>query len=188
MNQTTPVSVAMATYNGQRFLQLQLSSILASLHPYDELVVVDDGSSDGTWDALSAIVDPRVRVLRNDANQGVVKTFERAFREARHPIVFLSDQDDIWEPGKRDAFVAAFAADPACQAVISDARIIDGQGKVIAEGDAQSVVADAQVRAVYLGSSFGEGVTEDEGDGLPRTEDVGVGVAAAEGLGVAVGA
>lgn len=160
MNQTMPVSVAMATYNGQRFLQLQLSSILASLHPYDELVVVDDGSSDGTWEALSAIVDSRVRVLRNDANRGVVKTFERAFRETRHPIVFLADQDDIWEPGKRDAFVAAFAVDPACQAVISDARIIDGQGKVIADsfmatrGGFSGSVLGTLLRNRYLGCAM----------------------------------
>lgn len=160
MNQTTPVSVAMATYNGKRFLQPQLSSILASLRPADELVVVDDGSSDGTWDALQAIADPRVRVLRNESNQGVVRTFERAFRETRHPIVFLSDQDDVWEPGKRDAFVAAFAGDPACQAVISDARIIDARGEVIAEsfmatrGGFSGSVAGTLLRNRYLGCAM----------------------------------
>jgi hypothetical protein len=50
---------------------------------------------------------------------------------ARNDIIFLCDQDDVWLPGKRDAFVAAFDADPLAQVVISDAEVIDGEGRVI---------------------------------------------------------
>jgi len=126
----TDVSVAMASYNGLRYIDAQVSSILASLHERDELVIVDDGSSDGTWAWLESIADPRVRVSRNPANLGVRLSFERALSLTRHDIVFLADQDDVWEPTKRDAFVAAFQADPGCVLVISDARVIDQQGEV----------------------------------------------------------
>jgi glycosyltransferase involved in cell wall biosynthesis len=73
-----------------------------------------------------------MRVLKNPKNLGVAATFERALRIADRDIVFLCDQDDIWLPGKRAAFVAAFDAASDALAVISDAEIIDANGQVVA--------------------------------------------------------
>ena len=87
----TPVSVAMATYNGLRWLQPQIDSILSNLREGDELVIVDDGSSDGTWERLLELDDPRVHPVRNESNRGVRATFERALSLTRHDIVFLAD-------------------------------------------------------------------------------------------------
>lgn len=155
-----PVSVAMATYNGRCYLQPQLDSILASLRADDELVIVDDTSTDGTWAMLQAQRDPRIRAVRNAENLGVRRTFERVLALTRHPIVFLADQDDVWEPGKRDAFVAAFDADPGCMVVISDARVIDGEGRVTAEsfmatrGGFAGSLWSTLVRNRYLGCAM----------------------------------
>ncbi len=101
------VSVCMATYNGQRWLPEQLSSILTELDVDDEVVIVDDASTDDTVQVATSFDDPRVRVVRQATNRGYVRTFEHALTLARRDIVFLSDQDDVWVPGRRDALIAA---------------------------------------------------------------------------------
>ena len=104
---TPDVSVCMAAYNGSRFVEEQLSSILDQLGPHDEVIVVDDASTDTTADVVAAVADPRVRLVRAPQNRGYVRTFEAALREARGRYVFLSDQDDVWRPGRVDAMRAA---------------------------------------------------------------------------------
>ncbi|HEX7396891.1 MAG TPA: glycosyltransferase, partial [Propionibacteriaceae bacterium] len=94
----TPISVCMATYNGARYLRLQLDSILDQLGPDDELLVQDDGSSDDTPEIIRSYDDPRIQLVANERNLGVIATFERCLARARHDIVFLADQDDEWLP------------------------------------------------------------------------------------------
>ncbi|SEB44814.1 Glycosyl transferase family 2 [Nocardioides exalbidus] len=101
------VSVAMATYNGARHVAEQLASILEQLAPHDEVVVVDDASTDDTRDVLASVTDPRVRVVESPVNRGYVRTFEAAIVETTGDVVLLSDQDDVWLPGRRDAMVEA---------------------------------------------------------------------------------
>ncbi len=125
----TPVSVCMATYNGGRYLRAQLDSILPQLGPDDELLVQDDGSSDGTLEIMASYGDPRIQVVENSSNLGVISTFERCLSRASRPIVFLADQDDEWLPGKVDTMVAEFA-DPLVTGVVTDAVIIDADNTV----------------------------------------------------------
>jgi glycosyltransferase involved in cell wall biosynthesis len=127
------VSVIMATYNGERFVAAQLESIIQCLHEDDEIVVVDDGSTDNTLQILRSVRWPNLVLLQNPSNLGVRKSFELALRRATGDIIFVCDQDDIWANGKRDAFVAEFDADPLCSVVISDALVIDADGKVICD-------------------------------------------------------
>lgn len=95
------VSVCMATYNGSAYLREQLDSILAELEPQDEVVIVDDASSDGTVALLQAISDPRVIVHGRTENRGYVRTFEEALSRATGDVLMLSDQDDVWIKGRR---------------------------------------------------------------------------------------
>ncbi|MDR6141014.1 glycosyltransferase involved in cell wall biosynthesis [Microbacterium foliorum] len=104
---TTTVSVCMATYNGARFVRHQLESILDGLNPGDEVVVVDDASTDDTADVVAAVGDDRIRLIRSETNRGYVKAFEAAIAEATGEIIFLSDQDDEWVPGRRALLVEA---------------------------------------------------------------------------------
>jgi glycosyltransferase involved in cell wall biosynthesis len=127
------VSVAMATHNGLRFLPAQLHSILAQLAPGDEVVIVDDASEDGTWDWILAQTDPRVRAVRHPVRLGAIRSFEHALHLADRPIVFLADQDDLWEADKRSRYVSAFEADPECILVIADSRVIDEENRVLAD-------------------------------------------------------
>ena len=97
------ISVAMATYNGARFLVEQLDSIAAQTLLPDEIVITDDCSDDGTiavaenW-ARSAPMP--VRIFRNTERLGYSQNFAKALALATGSYVFISDQDDIWFPEK----------------------------------------------------------------------------------------
>lgn len=154
------ISVAMAAYNGERFIAAQLASILAQLQARDEVVVVDDASTDRTLDVIASMQDSRVRVLPNERNAGVFATFERALGAARGDIVFLSDQDDVWLPGKVVDFMARFERDPDVVLVLSDAEVIDEAGLVVEpsfmalRGGFRGSFAATLVRNRYLGCTM----------------------------------
>ena len=103
----TRVSVCLATHDGAEWVEELVASVLAQLGPDDELVVVDDASTDATVDLVAALRDPRIRLLRNESNVGSVRTFERALRESWRRYLLLADQDDVWVPGRLDAMVEA---------------------------------------------------------------------------------
>lgn len=90
----------MAAYNGSEFIEEQIQSILTELGPHDELLIVDDESADDTVALVEAIGDPRITLHRNKQNLGYVRTFEKAITLSRGKYIFLSDQDDIWIPGR----------------------------------------------------------------------------------------
>lgn len=101
------VSVCMAAYNGSAFIEEQVASILAQLGSADELIIIDDCSTDDTVERVTGIQDPRIRLLSNDSNAGYVRTFDRALRLAAGEYVFLADQDDLWADGRVDLMTAA---------------------------------------------------------------------------------
>lgn len=127
------ISVCMAVYNGAAYLKPQMCSILSQLRTHDEVVVVDDASQDNSAELLRDLSDARVRVYRNERNLGVLATFERALRQAQGDIMFLSDQDDIWLPGKVEKIISAFSLNPEITLVASDAQVIDETGCVVAD-------------------------------------------------------
>lgn len=97
----------MATYNGAKYVEHQLRSILSELDADDEVIVVDDASADDTVAVIEAIGDPRVRVVRQAVNRGYVRTFETALLEAAGDVLLLADQDDEWITGRRALLVEA---------------------------------------------------------------------------------
>ena len=103
------VSVAMAVYNGARYLPCQVDSILSQLSSGDELVISYDDSGDGTWEVISAFKaqDPRVKIFRND-RPGVAGNFCNAINHCEGDVVFISDQDDQWMQNKRSRVLQAF--------------------------------------------------------------------------------
>ncbi|ODT10241.1 MAG: hypothetical protein ABS61_09260 [Microbacterium sp. SCN 70-18] len=104
------VSVCIAMYNGAQWVGAQLESILAELEPDDEVIVVDDASTDTSLDVVRSIDDPRLRLESRQENRGYVRTFEEALQLANREIVFLSDQDDLWVPGRRAVLVEALSS------------------------------------------------------------------------------
>jgi len=96
------ISVCMTTYNGIAYIEQQLNSILNQLSSTDEVLIFDDKSTDGTYEFLVNFskVNSIVKVKKNPVNLGYVKNFEQAIYEARGDIIYLSDQDDIWNEDK----------------------------------------------------------------------------------------
>ncbi len=122
------VSVCMATYNGQAYVEEQVSSILPQLGDRDELIVVDDGSQDRTLETIESLQSPQIHIIRHTRNQGVVPTFEDAIRNATGDIIFLSDMDDIWSPEKVGKILQIFRDDPDVTLVTSAVALIDEKG------------------------------------------------------------
>jgi len=85
----------MTVCNGREFLREQADSVLAELEPGDELLVIDDASTDGGLVPLRALGLPEVRIVANPRNVGVVRSFERGLALVSHDVVLLSDQDDV---------------------------------------------------------------------------------------------
>lgn len=129
----TRVSVALCTRNGARYVERQVSSILAQTHPVAEIVLSDDDSSDDTValvkrtvDAASADARPELVVLRNAPALGIAQNFTRATLHAASPVVAFADQDDIWHTYKVATLLEAL--DDSALLVHSDARLVDGSG------------------------------------------------------------
>ena len=95
------ISVAMATYNGEKHLLDQINSIVKQLGPDDEIIICDDGSVDNTIKIIENLMYKEKRIsLFENKHKGVVKNFEDAIRRCKNDIILLSDQDDIWETVK----------------------------------------------------------------------------------------
>lgn len=107
------ISVCMATFNGERFIKEQLESILSQLPSGDdcaEVLIADDGSTDGTLDIVRGLKDSRIRIVTDESSPkhlGPVYNFERALAAAVGEVIFLADQDDVWEPTKVQAVMEA---------------------------------------------------------------------------------
>jgi hypothetical protein len=122
------VSVIVAVYNGERFVADALASILGQTAPPDEVLVVDDGSTDGTGAMVARF--PGVRCLRLDANGGQAAALNRGVASTRGAYLAFLDADDVWASDKLARQLAAFAAEPALDVVYGQARerIVGGAG------------------------------------------------------------
>jgi glycosyltransferase involved in cell wall biosynthesis len=119
----------MATYNGGKYIEEQVKSILPQLSEEDELVVSDDGSTDNTIKILESFNDKKIRIFRHDKNlknkhpfYPVTRNFENALMQVKGDYIFLTDQDDIWLPNKVQTTLPFLKED---NLVVSDAWIIN---------------------------------------------------------------
>lgn len=115
----------MASYNGETFIRDQVLSILSEIGVSDELIVSDDGSSDNTLFILRSIDDPRLKVIRNHRGNGVTANFENVIAAATGNFIFLSDQDDVWLPGRVGKSIELLSSHDlvVCDAVVVDQEL-----------------------------------------------------------------
>lgn len=118
----------MAAYNGERFIATQISSILEQLGPEDELIISDDQSRDNTVAIIKSFKDTRIKLFIHSSKAGPVENFENALNQASGDIIFLSDQDDIWLPGKVSAQIFWLNN---YDLVTSDAAVVDEKGSLL---------------------------------------------------------
>lgn len=120
------ISIAMATYNGAKYLQAQLDSFATQTQLPDELIVCDDGSTDQTLKILEEFakkVPFQVRIYCNEKRLGFAANFGRAMSLCSGDVVFLSDQDDYWLHNKIEYVYANFKEHPDVWLIINDAEI-----------------------------------------------------------------
>lgn len=159
------LSIAVCTYEGAAFLPAQLATIAAQTRPPDEVVVCDDGSTDGTLDLLGAFAADApfpVHVhVGGPAPVGPAKNFERAVGLATGDVIVLADQDDTWARDRLARAEAAYTADPEVLAVFGDADLVDEHDRLLGESLWQALGitgrlertfrdADAPTRVVLL--------------------------------------
>ncbi len=135
------VAVAMATFNGERFIAEQLESILSQTRLPDEIVISDDHSSDKTLAVAKKILEPAcaeegidLTIVSHDGPAGVSANFHHAVSQSTADVIALADQDDVWYAEKLETLVSHFEALPELLMVHSDADLIDEAGESLGMG------------------------------------------------------
>ena len=123
------ISVCIATHNGEKYIKQQLDSILCQLGDYDEVIISDDGSTDGTIFVIESLHDNRIVILNYKQqyvskypHEYVCRNFQNALMHAKGDYIFLSDQDDIWMPNKVEVCMKDLEN---CDCVLHDFMHID---------------------------------------------------------------
>ena len=127
-NNSLIISVAMCTYNGGKYLQEQLYSIVEQTQLPDEIVICDDGSTDSTLQILDEFKKNttfQVRIYHNERRLGATKNFEKAINLCKGNIIVLSDQDDVWLPHKIEKLEHIFKNNSDAGYIFSDAIVVD---------------------------------------------------------------
>lgn len=127
------VTVLMAVYNGERFLRQAIDSILEQTFTDFEFVIVDDGSTDSTWQILQeyAEEDARIVLLQNQTNQGLAKSLNRGLEIARGEYIARMDADDVSLPERFDVQVSFLDAHTQVGVVGSAIKMIDAGGNYL---------------------------------------------------------
>lgn len=157
------VCVAMCTYNGSKYIEEQLQSILNQTRVPDEIIICDDGSKDDTLAKANAVLEGtsvEYRIISNDKNLGYIKNFEKCAALCSGDIVFFADQDDVWVNTKVEKVECVFAENPDCVLCFHDATVVDEWLNTIQESLNQSNgIAEECFLERVLNSAFPYGCT-----------------------------
>lgn len=139
-NKNIRISVCIATYNGNTFIKDQISSILEQLSDNDEIIVSDDGSTDGTIETIQKFNDNRIKIYHHPKENnpweriggdskcfGVSSNFGYALKHAQGQYIFLSDQDDIWAKDRVRIILKHLQSKTKC-CVICNYSLMDKDG------------------------------------------------------------
>jgi glycosyltransferase involved in cell wall biosynthesis len=136
IEKTCRISVAMCTYNGERFLPQQLESIAAQTRLPDELIVSDDGSTDRTVSLIRQFAESvsfPVRLSINTQNLGFSANFAKAMQQCEGDLIALSDHDDIWYPNRLERSEIEMNNHPHVGLVFSDADLMDENSHMLGQ-------------------------------------------------------
>jgi glycosyltransferase involved in cell wall biosynthesis len=125
MTATPRVSIAIPFFNDRRTLGPAVRSVFAQTEQDWELLLLDDGSYDGSWEMVRGIRDPRVRLYRDGANRGLPARLNQATELARAPLIARMDADDLMHPLRLQRQLQAFAADVGLDVLDGAAYTID---------------------------------------------------------------
>lgn len=136
MNNNQSISIAIATYNGEKYLIKQLESIYSQTYKNIEVIVVDDCSADETVNVLMQYAKSHgLRYFVNDKNLGFVKNFEKAISLCNGDFIALCDQDDVWRVDKLEKLYNNIGPNLL---IHSDAILIGESGNILSESYAKT--------------------------------------------------
>lgn len=155
------ISIAMAVYNGEKYLKEQIDSIVIQMEQQDELIISYDPSTDSSYSILKEYSENDKRIViyeNNDHSKGLVSNFENALKHCTGDIIFYSDQDDIWLPEKLYKVYLKFL-NPDVTVVIHDCSLVDDSMNVLmpstfaVRGGSISILKNL-IRLSYVGCSL----------------------------------
>jgi len=128
------VSIVLSSYNGEKFIQAQIASILAQSHSNFELIIIDDASSDATLALITAVAktDSRITIISNTQNHGPRYCFFKGIQLATGDYIALADQDDIWIEDKLAILIQHASKDQDALLLYSNSRYMDESGQLLA--------------------------------------------------------
>ena len=112
MENSILVSIIIPVYNVRPYLAEALDSVLNQTYDHLEIIIIDDGSTNGTWNYLSSLSDDRIRLIRNKTNIGVTKSLNIGLRAARGEYIARMDADDISVPDRLEKQLAYMESHP----------------------------------------------------------------------------
>ncbi len=127
------VSVALATYNGEKFITEQLDSLLAQTRQPDEVIILDDCSTDNTQKIVEDYISAHSLPWKfsvSESNSGFIRNFYNSLKLTSGDVVFLCDQDDVWYLEKLEKILEVFQKDDKCLGVNSSFDMTDQNGKI----------------------------------------------------------
>jgi glycosyltransferase involved in cell wall biosynthesis len=131
MTKAPTATVLMPAYNAERFIGEAIRSCLAQTHADFELLIVEDGSTDGTAGVIAGFCDPRIKVLANGDNRGPAFARNRGLAEARGEFIALLDSDDAAMPRRLEIQTRTLRADREAAMCAAWAEVVDRSGKRI---------------------------------------------------------
>jgi len=146
------VSVVMSVFNGMPFLTAAVASIQAQTFADFEFVIADDGSRDGSWEALTLLAqaDPRIRLLRNAFNVGASAARNQAMDQARGEFIACQDADDVSQPERLRRQVEFLDAHPEIGVLGTAPAFVDESGDFLGEGNAPIRTQDEELQPLLL--------------------------------------
>jgi glycosyltransferase involved in cell wall biosynthesis len=137
------ISIVLCCYNGQRFIKQQIDSLLNQTYPNIEIIISDDGSTDGTVQILQEFrSEQRIQLFFQSTNLGSSQNFEFAVGKTHGDFVAFSDQDDIWLPNKVEKLYSA----------IGDSYLVYCDSELVNENGDKLNKKISDLRRMYAGS------------------------------------
>ncbi len=158
MKQTSRISIAIAAWNGEKYIADQLRSLFQQTRPPDEIIITDDSRNDRTELVVRQVMkewNGRLQYSRNPAVLGIEGNFRNAVRRTTGDIVFLCDQDDVWLPEKVEVLAGELETHPEALLVACNSEMVDSNlNPIHATIPADLKNAEPLFQAINSGNAF----------------------------------
>ena len=154
MREPPRVSVVIPVHNGVRYIEQTIRSVLGSELRELEILVIDDGSSDGSAQAARQISDPRVSVLQQNASGGPSRPRNVGIAHTTAPYIAFLDADDLIRPDKLSSAAAVLDRYPQAGFAFADFEHIDAEGRILEASAASYKLASCDIHGEQVGNSW----------------------------------